>query len=112
MPYIRPPQHISPTPKRRLRFTTNRKNKAEGISNANIDSYPSGTHGIPIYEFALNERDIFDRIRGYSLSDTFQLPQLWCSDNKMTKFVVHGIFTYVCLNLTGIISENIEIGSF
>ncbi|GIY36151.1 hypothetical protein CEXT_127861 [Caerostris extrusa] len=48
MPYIKPPQHISPTPKRRLRFTTNRKNKAEDISNANIDSYPTGTHGIRI----------------------------------------------------------------
>ncbi|GIY54194.1 hypothetical protein CDAR_618131 [Caerostris darwini] len=111
MPYIKPPQHISPTPKRRLRFTTNRKNKAEVISNANIDSYPTGTHGIRIFHEGNRKRYIRKDSRLQTLN-IFQLPQLWCSDNKMAKFAAQGIFGYDCLKLTGIISGSIEIGSY
>ncbi|GIY36153.1 hypothetical protein CEXT_127881 [Caerostris extrusa] len=111
MPHIKPPQHILPTPKRRLRFTTNRKNKAQDISNANIDSYPTETHGIRIFHEGNRTRYIRKNSRLQSLN-SFQLPQLWSSDNKMAKFVGQGIFGYVCLNLTGIITGNIEIGSF
>ncbi|GIX94749.1 hypothetical protein CDAR_376761 [Caerostris darwini] len=111
MPYIKPPRHILPTPKRRLRFTRNRKNKAEGISNANIDSYPTGTHGIRISHEG-NRKGYIRKDSRLQPLNIFQLPQLRSSDNKMGKFVAQGIFRYVCLKLTGIISGNIEIGSF
>ncbi|GIX94747.1 hypothetical protein CDAR_376741 [Caerostris darwini] len=111
MSYIKPPRHILPTPKRRLRFTTNRKNKAEGISNANINSYSSGTHEIRIFHEG-NRKGYIRKDSRLQYSNIFQLSQLRSSDNKMAKFIAQGIFGYVCLKLTGIILGNVEIGSF
>ncbi|GIY54193.1 hypothetical protein CDAR_618121 [Caerostris darwini] len=98
MPYIKPPRHILPTPKRRLRFTTNRKNKAHVISNANIDSYPSGTHGIRIFHEGNRKGKYIGKDSRLQSLNIFQLPQLRSSDSKMVKFVIaQGIFRYVCL---------------
>ncbi|GIY36154.1 hypothetical protein CEXT_127891 [Caerostris extrusa] len=106
MPYIKLPQHTLPTPKRRLRFTTNRKNKnkAEGISNANIDSYTTETHGIRILHRG-NRKRYIRKDSGLYCLNIFQLPQLRGSDNNMAQFVAQGIFGYVYLKLTGIIWE-------
>ncbi|GIX94748.1 hypothetical protein CDAR_376751 [Caerostris darwini] len=111
MPYIKTTQNILPTPKRRLRFTRNRKTKAEVISIANIDSYPTRTHGIRTFHEG-NRKRYIRRDSWLQSLNIFQLPQLWCSDNKIAKFAAQGIFGYVCLKLTGIISGNIEIGSY